>query len=201
MYSPDTLQRLNDETVAKYLVQTEAGERTCDYCNDTATHSIPVFNPADSVRDVEGAYSVIHVCDEHHEDGSYMEELFYCDGCGELFVTHHSWDVLYVEKDGELLCQKCALESFEGVTLRELVKHLRKGNTKDFMRANSFPGKEELVDLEFSEYSDFPGCTSLEEVAEKILEAALEEEVDLDRTVYPVVTHTYQFSVALSVYY
>jgi hypothetical protein len=69
------------------------------------------------------------------------------------------------------------------------------------MRANSFPGKKELVDLEFSEYSDFPGCTSLEEVADKIVAAALEKEVDLDATVYPLMTHGYQFSVALGIYY
>jgi hypothetical protein len=201
MYSPDTLQRLNDEAIAKYLAEVEAGKTTCDYCNEPAVTSIPVYNPADAVRDVEGAYAMVHVCAEHYDRGDYMEDLFYCAGCNQLFVTNHSWDVLYVDRNGEMYCQKCALETFEGVTLRELVKHLRRGNTKDFMRANSFPGKKELVDLEFSEYSDFPGCTSLEEVADKILEAALEEDIDLDRTVYPLLTHTYQFSVALGVYY
>ena len=144
MYSPDTLQRLNDETVAKHSAQTESGERTCDYCNDPATHSFPVYNPADSVRDVKGAYSVIHVCDEHQDNGIYMEELFYCDGCGELFVTHHSWDVLYVEKDGEMFCQNCALERMEPIPLLELVDDLEQIDVAKWMRANDFPGKQLL---------------------------------------------------------
>jgi hypothetical protein len=201
MYSPDTLQRLNDEAVAKYLVQTEAGERTCDYCNEPAVTSIPVYNPADEVRDVKGAYAMINVCAEHYERGDYLEDTFYCAGCDQLFVTHHSWDVLYVERNGEMFCQRCALESFEGIELWELLEHLRRGNTKDFMRANSFPGKEELVDLEFSEWSDFPGCTTLQQVAQKIEDAAGEAGLTQETVVYPLMTHGYQFSVVLGIYY
>jgi len=201
VYSPDTLQRLNDESVAKYFAQTEAGERTCDYCNKTATHSILVFNPADSVRDVEGAYSVIHVCDEHHDNGSYMEEVFYCDGCGGLFVTHHSWDVLHVEMNGGMFCQKCALERMEPITLLELVDDLERGDVSKWMRVNSFPGKELLWEGEFSEWSDFPGHTNLKSVRKEILQAAYENGLGENSEVYPLVTHGYQFSVALGVYY
>lgn len=201
MYSLDTLQRLNDAAVAKYLAQTESGERTCDYCNEAATHSIPVYNPADSVREVEGAYSLIHVCEEHHDNGSFMEELFYCDGCGELFVTHHSGDVLYVERDGEMLCQKCALERMEPVALLDLVNDLERGDVSKWLRANDFPGKQLLWEGEFSEWSDFPGHTDLKSVAKEILQAAYENGLGEDSEVYPLVTHGYQFSLALGVYF
>ena len=97
MYCPDTLKRLNQEAVNNYYADQEiqnvlrekAVERddftTCDYCDQPSTKVLPVYNPADAVRDIEGAYSVIHICDECEKNGSYMDDLFYCSDCG----SHH----------------------------------------------------------------------------------------------------------------
>lgn len=220
MYSPDTLQRLNEDAVRRYEAKTaaqaavlaEGGEVPedeavlCDYCDKPATHVIPVYNPADACREepVEGAYSVEHVCDDCYEDGVYLEDCFYCDGCGELFVYNHSWDVVAVTdpESGEVMCQACAAEHMlKPIPLGELKWKLEHGDTTGWLRMNSVPGREKLVELEFSGYSDFPGCTTTGCVMWELEDAAEKAGLSNEDEVYPVITHGYQFSVVLGVFH
>lgn len=201
MYSLDTLKRLNDEAVDRHLAETKAGEATCDYCSEPATHAFPVYNPADSVRGVEGAYAMVQCCDEHYDDGTYMDELFYCDECGVLFVTHHSWDSLMTMINDKLLCHACALKEIEPISLGQLLMDLADDRKSPMVRAQDFPGKKLLWDGEFSNYSDFPGHTNLKSIRQSIMSAAEEAGLRLEDKVYPLVTHTYQFSISLAVYY
>ena len=208
MYCPDTLERLNESEVERCLAAIGAARPVCDYCTNPADHALPVYNPADGVRGVVGAYAVLDVCDECYENRAHTEENFYCTDCGELFILNHSWDVVAVtdRETGEMYCQKCFVENhLEGVRLGDLLKELAEEDSDAvrarWVRLNAVPGKEFLVEVEFSEWDDFPGCTSLECVAEKIREAADEAEIDLDVTVYPVITQGYQFSVVLAVYH
>lgn len=206
MYSPDTLERLNEAEVAKHLarVEAETNRPTCDYCDEPADHALPLYNPADGVRGVEGAYAMIEVCDEHYEDGTYLEENFHCADCGELFILNHSWDVVAVidSEAGEIYCQKCYAENhLEGQPLYEVLENLeRRVDTGGWKRLNGVPGKELLWEGEYSGYSDFPGHTSLESVAQELREAAEEAGAEEGDTVYPVVSQGYQFSVVLAVY-
>lgn len=214
MYSPDTFHRLNEravqrhnETILEQATRLADGEEVkdpikCDFCNQLAVHHVPVYNPADSVRDVEGAYLEYALCDEHYHDGSYLEETFYCDGCGQLFVTHHSWDELVTIIDGGLYCQTCALEVIEPVSLADLYWRLITEDSVDgWHRINGAPGHKKLWSGEYSGYANFPGHTSLGSVADEIREAAEGRGLDLDKTmVIPLITQGYQFSVVLGVY-
>jgi hypothetical protein len=178
----------------------------CDYCEMPATFAIPVYNPADAVRvpPVEGAYELVHVCNEHWADDTFMEERFYCDECGELFAYNHSWDVLAVTdpESGEMFCQKCYAEHhLEPVSLGELQERLAAGETSGWLRLNSVPGKRLLVELGVSSCSDFPGCHTSKCVGDELQEAAEAAGLGLETAVYPVVTAGRQFHVEVGVYY
>lgn len=201
MYCVDTLNRLNYEEEVRAR---EEAEVTCDYCDEPATKFIEVFNPADAVRKpkIEGAYDIINICEECDDQGlQYDGDVFNCAGCGELFITNHSWDVLYVTIDGEMYCQECAIENMEGVTLEELIEKLKSEDTSDWLRINNIPGKEELWSGEYSGYGDFPGHTSFDTVIAEIREKFEELGLAEDTLLYPVVTQGYQFSVVLGVFY
>ena len=212
MYCQDTLQRLNQREVDKHYaaineqvlaIYNEGADPediiTCDFCDQPAEHYIPVYNPADAVRGVEGAYSGYDLCEDCRDQG-YPEETFCCEGCGELFVTNHSWDVLYTDMDGSLYCQACALEEIEPVRLDDCIWGLINGNLSNWLRINNYPEHEELWSGEFSEGSDFPGHTSLDSVVDSIRDAAEEKAYGLDTLVVPLITQGYQFSVVLGVF-
>ena len=124
MYSPDTLHRINKEAVEQSRQKAKAGGVECEICGKKATDSIPVYNPADSVRGVKGAYTTIDLCDYCKENELYMEngEYFTCDGCGKLFVTHHSWDSLVCTIDASQFCHVCAAKQIKPITLDKIVK-------------------------------------------------------------------------------
>jgi len=211
MYSPDTLQRLNQEAVDREMTE----DTRCDHCDKKATMKIPVYNPADALRDppITDPYCMVNVCEEHYDDGSYMEELFYCDSCSEYFIVNHSWNNLAVRTEDGIYCQQCFANNWEPedengnrLTLAALLSELRNGKTsvKTFRRLDRMPGKRLLWEGEFSQWSDFPGHTSLDSVAREINEASWSEDVkDVDSSilVYPLITFTNQFSVSLAVYY
>ncbi len=190
MYCVDTLKRLNDEAVEEH----RASKPDCEYCDNKATETLEIFNPADAVREppVEGAYCTVDICDDCRDGGVLYNEYFSCTGCGEMFISNHSWDSLVVIVDGEEMCHKCVAESIEPVFIDDLIYKLMNGDTSSFTRINSIPGKKLLWEGEYSDYDDFSGFTSLEDVANEI-------PVDKDY-VYPIITHTYQFSVALAIY-
>jgi hypothetical protein len=217
MYSPDTMQRMNQEEVdlhynaindqaakiendASWAKANEKDVIICDYCDKPATRMIPIYNPADGVRDVEGAYAICHICEECDDQGYGMEDTFYCEGCDETFVTNHSLDVLYTMVDDVMYCQKCALELMSPVSLNDILRDLEDEDTGDWIRINAMPGKQLLWEGEFSEFSDFPGNTSLGQVHESILDAMEEKGLDGSALAYPLLTHGYQFSVVLAVY-
>ena len=201
MYSPDTLKRLNDEAVAEYQARVESEEETCDYCNEKAVEVLPIYNPADALREppVEGAYSTLCRCEEHRDEGWGEDDIFFCPDCGEWYIVNHSWDIVAVMTEDGYRCQKCAAESLEGVQFIDLLDNLRLGRTSDFLRINGVPGKEKLWEGEFSQYSDFPGFTNLSDVADAI-EAKAEGIIGNYDKVYPIIDHGYQFSVSLAVY-
>jgi hypothetical protein len=212
MYCPDTLHRLNQEAVDRHYeaivcqaAKMANDERidtliTCDFCDEPATHHIPVYNPADAFRGVEGACGEYRLCHRCYRRGDYLEDLFVCQGCGQLFITHHSWDVLYTEIDGDLYCQACALEKIEPVPLGDLINDLYEDEVPDWHRINGYPGHEQIWSGEFAESPDFPGHTSLRSVADSILKAAEEAGYGLDTLVVPLITHGFQFSVVLGVF-
>ena len=203
MYVPDTLQRIDNKKVLEYqekLKSTEGAQ--CDYCGKPATQIIEVFNPADQLRGLEGAYVIDHTCDECHKDGVHLEERFRCPICNRLFITHHSWDYLAVAIDGELYCQGCALSLVESVELGEVLCDLSNGNTDNWHRINSAgPHREEIWSGEYSDYPDFSGHTSLGSVALELYRAAKERGLAMEDRVIPLVTQSYQFSVVLGVYH
>jgi hypothetical protein len=202
MYVPDTLRRIDNRKVLEYqkkLKSTEGAQ--CDYCGRPATQIIEVFNPADGLRGIEGAYAIEPICDECHKDEVYLEERFYCPGCKKLFITHHSWDYLAVKIDGELYCQGCALPMIRPVELGLLLCELLNGIVHRWHRLNNGGlDTEEIWSGEFSDYPDFPGHTSLRSVALEIFCAARERGLAMEDRVIPLVTQTYQFSVVLGVY-
>ena len=202
MYSPDTLQRLNEDEVKRQRESAEKGECECEYCGEKKPLMLlPVYNPADAVRDVEGAYSTLEICQDCLDEGRGMDDLFYCDGCGELFIQNHSWDSLIVITDDGCFCHSCALENIEGIQLGDLLKKIREGDVKDFLRIDNFPGKKEIWSGEYSDFSDFPGHTSLDSVADSIEKKAFEENLGPEDIVYPLLTKTFQFSVVLGIYF
>ncbi len=216
MYSPDSLKRLNDKAVEEYreklaneLEQIVLGDldpeevAECDFCCEPAIQIIEVFNPADEVRDppVEGAYTIYPICEECYDSGCHMNGLFFCPGCGKLFITHHSWDFLAVDIDGEYFCQKCALEEIEPMSLEKVMEDLRAGEMRDWRRVNNVHDREEIWSGEYSDSPDFPGYTDLGTVANAIRTAAMAKGLALKDEVIPLVTHGYQFSVVLGVYH
>ena len=198
MYCPDTLKRLNDKAVAEHMAKTH----TCDYCDNEATEILEIFNPADALREppVTGAYCTVNICGDCEANGYLHDNYFQCPDCGEWFIRNHSWDVLSVSMDDEEYCQKCAADRIEPVMLLDVIHNLERGATDNFIRINGIPGKEELWSGEFSQYDDFPGYTSLSEVARAIDAAAKKIDLELTTMVYPVIDHGYQFSVSLAVY-
>ena len=144
MYVADTLERLNEEQAEEELREAlEDKTIPCDYCDEPATRVHKVYNPADAVRDVEGIYCFIRVCDGCNDAGHGMEDLFYCPDCDELFIINHSWDVLAVTIDGERYCQKCALERIEPIPIKTVLDCLATGETQDWMKINNIPGKSQ----------------------------------------------------------
>lgn len=198
MYVPDTLERLNNEAVAKAKAGVKRRSERCDYCDKHADYAIDVYNPADALRDVEGVYELLMICEDCREKGLDTEERFYCPDCGELFVVNHSWDVVAVTdpEDGMMYCQGCYAERIEPEYWGEIKESLIQGDTKIFTRINSIPGKKEIWKGEYSDYSDFPGHTSFGSVIASIENAGVSD----DDLVYPIVSHGYQFSVVLSIY-
>ena len=194
MYCPDTLERLNEEAVRAY----RESKPDCEFCDKKADSVIPVYNPADALLDVEGAYCTVAICNDCAEHGLLDEQYFYCIECGELFIRHHSWDGLVTIVGDEEYCQKCALDVIEPVTLQELLNSLFGGLSDLFIRINTIPGKTVLWSDSFSVYDG----DTLSGVAEHIQGAA--EELDLDQDtllVYPVIDQGGQFGVSLAVYY
>jgi len=211
MYVPDTLNRLNKEEVDKVA----ARQTDCDYCGfdtEDANYNdgqglriLEVYNPADEVRDppITGFYTVDVICDDCYDQGRHMEERFYCSACGRLFIYNHSWDVVAVtdHRTGELYCQKCYIdEVLEPIDLGQVLVDLENGNVDGWKRINGVPGKELLWEGEFSQYSDFSGHTNFTSIRDAVSEAMEEDGYDLNTLVYPLITHGYQFSVALGVY-
>jgi len=212
MYCPDTLERLNNKEVEKYAAAMAAQAKllaegkeddagiTCDFCSSPAIEAIPIYNPSDSVRGVEGAYDIRHVCQECLDNGKYLEEAFYCDGCGELFITHHSWDNLVCQLPGGIYCHKCALEAIKPVPLRNVISDLQSGKVGHWVRINGDPDREQLWEGEFSQWPDFPGHTTTDSLVKSIKAACKGSRVTMATPVIPMVTATYQFAVALSIY-
>lgn len=201
MYVADTLKRVNDAEY-KRLMSKNHGTVFCDYCEEHSKHIIPVYNPADFARGMKHEpYFMINVCQEHYDAEWYMEESFYCE-CGDLFIVNHSWDVVCTTIDDELYCQKCALDMINPIRLDELLSNLRNDFTYDFLRINGVPGKNPIFECEFSEYSDFPGLTSLASVARDLEYCANKPNMNvaMDDLIIPLVTHGYQFSVCLGFY-
>ena len=201
MYCIDTLERLNLEQVQHEREKILSGEGVaCDYCDNKATQIIDVYNPADALRNVSGAYCVINICDDCFDNGYHLEENFYCPDCGELFIVNHSWDVLAVSLDGEYYCQKCALNYMNPVTVKQLLADLECGATEGWVRMNGVPGHEELWSGEFSQWPDFPGHTSFKSIIQEIKDVLRRKRLRRDTEVYPLITQGYQFSVVLSVF-
>lgn len=207
MYCADTLKRLNEAEVDRLRKAVKGKKRKskekpkCDYCDNVAVEVIPVYNPADAVRNVKGAYSTITICQDCLDKGRDLEdEVFICDGCGQHFVTHHSWDSLVVTLEDGQYCHECASKNIEPICLSHLLSNLREKKTDGFTRLNAIPGKKEIWNGEFSEFSDFPGHTSLSSVADEIEKTAEKNGLHKDALVYPLITHTYQFSIVLGIY-
>lgn len=227
MYSPDTYNRINDAKVKEYQEQLNAEREAfekwneneeddvppdstrCEFCDGAlATQVIPVYNPADKINGRgQEAYAVYHICDECEDDGKHLEENFYCEKCGELFIYNHSWEVLAAVRENGIYCQSCAAEDApeQGVFAFHLLETLYSENEdklrKMFIKLDNMPGMRLLCKVEFSQYSDFPGCTSFSQFADAIQEAIDEVGIDDDEMVYPLVTLGRQFSGTLAVYY
>ena len=217
MYCQDTMQRLNNQVVEKY--QAEIAAQTiklnhdpdynwvadlevviCDHCDQPATEAIAVFNPADRLIEVPGAYDLVHICDDCRDNGYLEEDRFWCPGCGELFVTRHSWDSIGCIVEDKEYCQACAIETIQPVTLWQVVSDIENHETDQWPWLTNMPGKEKIWEGEYSSYSNFPGYTDPGRMAGELLLKARETGYPKGSYVYPVITHTYQFSVALAVY-
>lgn len=201
MYCPDTFKRLNAAAEKKYINEVKKGKVDCEYCNDKkATVAIPIYNPADSIRGVEGAVTVAQMCEECYEDGRWQEDVFTCGDCGKEFITNHSWDNLTVVVDGEMYCHECGLKHIEQRTIADVIDALKSNDTSMFVRVNA-PDKATIIwEGEYSGYSDFPGHTSLNTIVNEIEEACETAGIDINTYVIPAVTHTYQFSCALAIF-
>jgi len=178
----------------------------CDNCSKAATYGEEVFNPADTVR--EGMtlepYTLLFGCQECLDSGALDEEMFYCTACGRKFIYNHSWDVVAVTdpETGELYCQRCFVEEcLEPRPLYELLEELAEGRADGWVRLDNVPGRELLYQGGFSQYSDFPGDTRLQDLVFRIKEAADALGLDDDTPVYPVILAGRQFHVELGVFY
>jgi hypothetical protein len=217
MHCPDTLQRINDQAVDRYQVEIAAQAAklsevpdynwrddldivVCEYCEQPATEAIPVYNPADGLRNVTGAYDLVYTCDECRHDGSLEDDRFWCPGCGELFVTEHSWDSLGCIIDDREYCQSCAIDAIHPVTLWQVVADIDSNAIGNWPRLVDVPGKVKIWEGEYASYSDFPGHTDPGCMAGELIAKARKMGYHKGSYVYPVITHTYQFSVALAVY-
>jgi hypothetical protein len=183
-------------------VQSGCAEEECYHCDEKATTVRIVYNPADAMRNppVTGIYHSRAVCEEHDVAD---EDEFYCEYCGKDYIVNHSWDVVAVLTDNGYVCQKCFYTNLaKTMPLKRVLVELAEGNFnhEKFFRMNSIPGKEAIWEGEFAPYSDFPGHQNAFSVLKSIKEAAEERNVSLDDEVYTLVTHGYQFSVALAVY-
>ncbi len=202
MYCPDTLERMHEKLHQERVQALESGQEevTCDYCGNKADHIIPVYNPADALREVEGIYCEVNICEKCEDKGYLYEEYFICDECGEWFILNHSWDSLVVNLNGSQYCHKCALNHLPTYTIQEVLDSLSNGETNLFNRIN-VPDSANLVwEGEFSQYSDFPGHTSFDSLIRSIKDKCEEDDISLETQVYSVVSHTYQFSVCLSIF-
>jgi len=57
----------------------------------------------------EDPKGLIYLCEDHHgEFGNPTEGFFTCGECGKVHIENYTWELYYVEKDGELLCMRCA---------------------------------------------------------------------------------------------
>lgn len=201
MYVGDSLQRLNNEALERFGVENPDVE--CDYCSLPAVEHLPIYNPADAVRGVEGAYALISVCNEHLYERPWDEddEAFDCVHCGDLFVTHHSWDYLAVSGYDGLSCQKCFIDNeLESLPLHEVLERLARGETSYWVRLNDVPGHELIWSGSYGNWSDYPGHNSIKSLYNSIYAAAKEHDIALDAEVYVVVTFTGQFGVELAIY-
>jgi hypothetical protein len=183
-------------------VQNGCAEEECYYCDEKATTVRIVYNPADAMRNppVTGIYHARAVCEEHDQPD---EDEFWCEYCSKDYVVNHSWDVVAVMTDNGYVCQKCFYENLaQTMPLGRVIEELSEGNCnhEKFFRMNSIPGKEAIWEGEFAPYSDFPGHQSIGSITDSIREAAEEANIGLDDEVYTLVTHGYQFSVALALY-
>ena len=206
MYCPDDLNRMDENKTLEFLtelIDDDGSPVICEYCDQPATEGIALYNPADALRDppVTGIYSTLVRCDECRDNGVGEDETFYCEGCDEHFIVNHSWDVVATMTEEGWKCQKCAAEELEGHPLDEVLSNLRNGETGQFTRINSVPGKEKFFDGEFAPYPDFPGYNTWDSLAHAIRVAAIEAEIDVEDTVYPIIDHGYQFSVSLAIYH
>jgi hypothetical protein len=201
MYCIDTLKRLNNVEVAKERKKAGKKNVDCEFCGEKATRVLPVYNPADAVRKVKGAYCTIEVCDNCYEDQKFLQddEYFYCDDCGELFITHHSWDSLVCNLEEGRFCHACAAKRIEPLTLDEIIEQLKNEKTESWKRINAVPDKDEVWTGEYSGYSDFPGHTSFASIIGEI-KAKAEAEGWAKKKLYPVISQAYQFSVVLSIF-
>ena len=206
MYVPDTLNRMDEEATLKFLaelIDDDGSPATCEYCDQPATEGIALYNPADALRDppVTGIYSTIVRCDDCRDNGYGDDDTFYCEGCDEHFIVNHSWDVVAVMGEHGFMCQKCFAENMEGHELDEVIFNLKNGETGQFKRLNSVPGKEMFFEGEFAPNPDLPGYNTWDSLAHAVRVAAIEAEIDLQDDVYPIIDHGYQFSVSLAIYH
>jgi len=196
MYVADTLKRTNDAEFR--LLMSKKGEYYCDFCDEKSIAIIPVYNPADFTRGMpHEVYAVYHLCQEHLDNESYMEENFYCPDCDELFIINHSWDTVCTMIGEQPYCQRCALEYIEPIPLGELLSNLKNGQTERFLRINGIPGRNTLFECEYSGYSDFPGHTNLNSVANGLQKKAEAKGLNENALIISLVVQTYQFSVVL----
>ena len=200
MYCPDTLKRMNEEEHQKYVNSLKAKELKCEYCDGKADRAVEIFNPADEIRNVEGAYEITPICDDCEERGCLDDETFICSACGKRFITHHSWDSLVVVYNGEQYCHKCALEQIKEHSIKEVIDTLLMGGVGKFVRLNVPEGAETIWEGEYSQYSDFPGHTSLASVAGAIESGCGRAGIPLSTKVLAVVSQSFQFSVALALF-
>ena len=201
MYCPDTLQRLDEKAIEKEqqaLKNKYDHAPECDICENRAKVIIPVYNPADALREPKicGAYSVFQLCQECADEEKYMDnDLFYCSDCGELFIKNHSWDTVCVSINGHLFCQECAIKQMKPIAWKIIKAQLKREETHNWRRINRIPDHEKIWEGEYAGYSDFSGYTSLDSV---ILE--LDELLKDNDKIYPIISQSYQFSVVLAVY-
>lgn len=203
MYSLDTLERMHDELHQKRQEAVQAGKLKvkCDYCDAKATTIVPIYNPVDSIRNVEGLYCEAAYCDNCEEYFLNDENYFECDGCYKYFIINHSWDSLAATlPDIGIYCHKCALKELLPIPIKEVLDNIEKEISGTFIRLNVPESATVIWEGEYSGFSDFSGHTSYASLIRDIQETCKENNISLDTKVYAVVDHTYQFSISLSLF-